>query len=486
MLPVVGIERGVWQRGVVAAGCWAIGAFCGLLGLPAAAQLSPELQGQMQSAVRKVVEQTGIPSASVGVMVAGRPVFTQAFGSARLQPAEPAAAAMAYPIGSISKQFTATAILLLQQDGKLRLDDPVAKFFPQLTRANEVSIRNLLTHTSGYQDYAPQDYTIPRWRQPIDPLKLVEEYAGKPLDFDPGTQWQYSNTNFELAALIVQKVSGMPFADFLRTRVLAPSHLEGVLNLNTERARLQVAGYQQIALAPPSPAEMEAPGWYFGDADLAMPVASLLAWDKTFIAQSLLTPASYHEMESPYILKDGTDTHYGLGVFVRTLNGQLEVEHSGEVGGFVAENLILPKQGIAISVLTNQEASGAAAQIAGDLLPLVTKTAAAGESPAAEAADAFRPKLQGILAGLVQGRIDRALFTADANDYFSATALADFQSSLQPLGTVKAVTREGAALRGGMTFGSYRVEFTGGTAVRVTVFLEPDGKIEQLLVTGRA
>src|SRR5579875_1781447 len=253
----------------------------------ASAQLTPEVQARITEAAQRIVTETGVPSASVGVAQNGKIVYTQAFGQARLQPPVPATAALAYPVGSISKQFTATAVLLLQQDGKLRLDDPVAKFFPQLTRAGEVTVRNLLTHTSGYQDYAPQN--------------IVEEFAGKPLDFEPGTQWQYSNTNFELAALIVQKVSGLPFAEFLRTRVLEPAKLAGVLNLNTQQSQLQVTGYMRNALAPLRPAALEAPGWYFGDGDLAMPVASLLTWDLTFVNQSLLTPASYHEMETPFI-----------------------------------------------------------------------------------------------------------------------------------------------------------------------------------------
>lgn len=450
------------------------------------AQASPDLEAKLTAAAQAVVEQTGVPSASVGVLREGKVLYAHAFGSARLQPPVPAAVSMAYPIGSISKQFTATAILLLEQDGKLSLNDPVAKFFPQLTRANEVTIRNLLTHTSGYQDYAPQDYTIPRWRKPEDPLRIVQEYAGKPLDFEPGTQWQYSNTNFVLAALIVQKVSGMPFADFLRTRVLEKAQLPDVLNLNTDRDKLQVTGYMRNALAPLRPAAMEAPGWYFGDADLAMPVTSLLQWDLGLLNQSVLSPQGYTEMETSFKLKNGQDSHYGLGVSVRTLANQRAIEHSGEVGGFVAENVVLMDSKMAIAVLTNQEASPAAAQIARALVPvLMGGGAAQTASPAEATAGAFAPRLKDIMTGLVQGRIDRGLFTADCNDYFGKDALADFQTSLSPLGTVTSVSLENSALRGGMTFGAYKVSFSGGGAVRMTAYLEPDGKIEQLLVEGK-
>jgi CubicO group peptidase (beta-lactamase class C family) len=457
-----------------------------------AQQLSPSLDpataAKVAAIAQKVLADSGVPSASVGIVQDNHIVYTHAFGLARVTPPVPAEASMAYPIGSISKQFTATAILLLQQQGKLSLQDPVSKFFPELTRAKDVKILNLLTHTSGYQDYAPQDYTIPAWKIPGDPLAVVHEFAGKPLDFEPGTQWQYSNTNFVLAALIVQKVSGEPFAKFLRDNVLNPAHLDDVLNLNVDQSKLKVTGYMRNALAPIRPAALEAPGWYFGDGDLAMPVSQLLKWDLTIINQSLLAPASYKDMETPYVLADGKYSHYGLGIEVLNFNGHKAIEHSGEVGGFVAENVLFPDDHLAVAVLTNQEASDAASDIARQIVPLLLTAAPAATpaNPTAATAEAFAPHLKTIVAGLQKGTIDRSLFTANCNDYFDATALADYQSSLSPLGTVTAVTVGHSRLRGGMTFSSYRVAFSGGTTLMFSVYLEPSGKIEQLLVEGKA
>jgi hypothetical protein len=150
----------------------------------------------------------------------------------------------------------------------------------------------------------------------------------------------------------------------------------------------------------------------------------------------------------------------------------------------VAENIVLPEDHAAIAVLTNQEASGGASEIARAVLPLVL-AANAPASPAEAAGSSFAPQLKTILSGLVQGKIDRALFTADCNSYFSPEALADFQTSLSPLGTVNSVTLGSASLRGGMTLAAYKATFSGGTSVRLSVYLEPDGKIEQLLVEGK-
>jgi len=173
-------------------------------------------------------------------------------------------------------------------------------------------------------------------------------------------------------------------------------------------------------------------------------------------------------------------TTYGLGVEVLTLNGRHIIEHGGEVGGFVAENILFPDDHVAIAVLTNQEASEAASEIAKEIAPLVLPP-----SSNSSVTEAFIPQLKTILTGLQKGEIDRSLFTANCNDYYDQTALSDYQSSLAPLGTITNVTPGRESLRGGMTFGNYKVTFSTGTTIIVTVFLEPNGKIEQLLVVGK-
>lgn len=453
--------------------------------LAAHAQLSPETEARIAEAATQVLHETGVPSASVAIVQNGKLAYSHAFGLANITPPKTATAAMAYPIGSISKQFTAVAVLLLQQQGKLSIDDPVSKYFPELTRSHDVTLRNLMSMTSGYEDFAPQDYIIPAWYKPIDSAALVHQWATKPLDFEPGAEWQYSNTNYVLVALIVQKVSGQPFAQFIHDRVLVPAGIAPqVFNTYTERHKLEVTGYVSYAMAPPRVLPLEAPGWYFGDGDLSMPASALATWDLTFIHQSLLSPASYKLMETPFTLKDGKDSGYGLGIFVGHRNGRLQFEHGGEVGGYVAENVVFPDDKAAIVVLTNEVASPAAAKLAAAIRPILLPDAPS--TAAADSADTFAPQLKTILTGLQSSHIDRSLFTANCNSYFSPEALADFQSTLAPLGTINAVTRTRTALRGGMTFGGYRVQFASGTAVTVSTYRMPDGKIEQLLVTGKA
>jgi CubicO group peptidase (beta-lactamase class C family) len=440
--------------------------------------LTADQAAKVESAIRDVMSRTAVPSVSVGIALDGRIVYTRAFGKAKIEPPVDATPGMLYAIGSISKQFTAACILLLQEEGRLSIDDPVGKYFPELTRANEVTIKNILSHTSGYRDYAPQDYTIPAWTKPTTAQKIVHEWATQPLDFDPGTQYQYSNTNYNIAGLIVEKVSGEPFWSFLTRRILAPLGMKETIDLDAGHDKVVPIGYMRNALGPLRPAIIEAPGWYFADGEIAMSVGDLLTWDISIIQQSVLKPASYALMETDVRLKNGDPAHYGLGLTVATRDGHRVVSHGGEVGGFVASNTVLPDDKVAIAVLTNQEASPAAGGIGRALSNLLVESLPAADTARARA----EAQTRRVLGDFQQGRIDRSLFTDNCNFYFDKVALDDYRASLAPLGPVKDVTQASTTLRGGMTFRTFDVTFGNGTRVRVMTYTTRDGKLDQFLV----
>jgi CubicO group peptidase (beta-lactamase class C family) len=447
---------------------------------PGADSLPAALSAKVRAAVVDVMQRTHVPSAEVGIVRDGRVAWTAAFGDARLSPPMPATPDMHYAVGSISKQFTTAAVLLLQQAGKLSIDDPVSRWYPELTRASEVTLRNLLSHTSGYQDYAPQDYTIPAWTTPSSADRIVHEWATKPLDFDPGTQYQYSNTNFNILGLIVEKASGQPFWTFLESRVLDPVGLSHTIDLDTQRDQLEPVGYFRNALGPLRPAIPEAPGWYFADGELAMPVGDLLRWDISVMNESLLSHASYAAMESPTRLRNGLYSNYGLGLSVGAWNGRRMISHSGEVGGFVAWNAVLPDDHVAIAVLTNQEASPAAGMIGRAIATLlVPPTGAAAATDVTARAEQLA---RATLAGLQHGTIDPARFTDNAKFYFNRTALGDYASSLGKLGAIRSLHQTANFDRGGMTYRGFAVEFANGTMVNLSTFTVPDGRYEQFLV----
>src|SRR5215813_392593 len=438
--------------------------------------LTSELTAKVDKLATEALEQSGVPSASVAVVKDGQNVYLKAYGSARLEPKTPATSSMRYSIGSISKQFTAAAMLLLQEEGKLKLDDKVAKFIPDLTRANEVTIRQLLSHTSGYQDYWPQDYVMPMMLKPVTSARILDLWARKPLDFDPGTKWQYSNTNYVIAGVIIEKASGKPLLQFLKEKVFSPLGMSSVANIDEKKlGDTDPTGYMRYALGPLRVAPKEGPGWLFAAGELAMPAEELAKWDIGIISRSVLKPASHREMETEVKLKNGSGTGYGLGLQVGYMAGHRVVRHGGEVSGFVAQNLVFPDDRLAVVVLTNQDASSAASTIARQIATLML-------TPANPAAAGKREQMRKIFLDLQQGRIDRSLFTENANAYFTAQAIQDFAASLAPFGEPLDFAQSGEQLRGGMIFRRYTAAF-GARTLGITTYEMPDGKLEQFLVS---
>jgi D-alanyl-D-alanine carboxypeptidase len=453
--------------------------FIFLFSLPAVAQtLSSDLQQKIDKIATDTLASSGVPSVSIAVVKDGQIAYLRAYGNARLEPRMAAKPEMRYSIGSISKQFTATAILLLQEQGKLSLDDKVARFLPDLTRANEVSIRQLLSHTSGYQDFWPQDYCMPYVLRPISSEAILDRWARKPLDFDPGTKWQYSNTNFVIAGVIIEKASGMPFIQFLQEKVLAPVGIKNASDTDSKKLGLSdPEGYISYGLGPLRPAPKEGKGWMFAAGELAMPADDLARWDISIIDQTLLKPASYLAMETDVLLKNGLDSGYGLGVDVDTIAGHRALAHGGEVSGFTAQNIVFPDDRVAVVALTNEDAVSASGTIARAIAPLLLDSADSATPQKLEQA-------KKIFAGLQHGTIDRSLFTDDANFYFSDEALKDFAKGLGPLGTPQEFTQTNQRLRGGMTERIYRVKFAQKT-LRAWTYELPDGTLEQYQVASQ-
>ncbi len=438
--------------------------------------LDPSMLARIDRIAAQVLEQTGVPSASVAVVQRGKLVYTQAYGSARLAsgtaPAVAATPEMRYSIGSISKQFTAAAILLLQEDGRLSLDDAVGKYVPDLTRGNEVTIRQILSHTSGYQDYWPEDYVMTTMLPNVTAQQILDGWVKKPLDFEPGTQWQYSNTNYVIAGRIVETVTGQPLMELLTRRIFRPLGMNSVWNSDeTKLTQSDAAAYYRHALGPLRPAPKEGCGWMFAAGELAMTAHDLALWDESLIAQSILKSESYKQMFTEVKLKDGKGTQYGLGVDVIDRDGHRAIEHSGEVSGFVADNIVLVDDGVAVAVLTNQDAVGAASIIVHLAAPVV-----AGYPPT----DAEKQAIA-IFHDLQQGRIDRSLLAPNLSDYFTAEALADFRESLAPLGEPLIFRQSKTELRGGMTFRAFQIVYPG-KHLRLTTYTYPDGKLEQYLI----
>jgi CubicO group peptidase (beta-lactamase class C family) len=457
--------------------CLTLTVLLALASLPVFANeaLPADLAAKIDKIANDALAKSGVPSASVAVVRDGKLAYAKAYGNARLDPKTPATSAMRYSIGSISKEFTAAAILMLQQQGKLSLDDKIAKFFPDLTDADHITIRQILSHTSGYQDYWPQDYLMPPMKLATTPTAIMDKWARKPLDFAPGAQWQYSNTGYVIAGAIVQKLTGQTPFEFLQQHVFPTLGITDAYDTNLSALPDSDArGYSRFALGPLRPSPKEGVNWMFGAGELAMTASDLAKWDIAMIDHTLLQPASWHDMQTEVLLNNGLGSGYGLGVFVGKMDGHRMISHDGEVMGFTAGNAIFPDDKVAVVVLTNQDAVGTFSAIGKDIAKALFEVHDPAATKALEQARA-------IFTGLQHGKIDRNLFTADANSYFSDTAVHDYQASLAPLGKPQSFTIRAARKRGGMQMRGYTVAFPK-TRLSITTYVQPDGKLEQYIV----
>jgi CubicO group peptidase (beta-lactamase class C family) len=463
-------------RTLLAATCLAL--------IPAAAQ-AQALTAEQTQAIDKIVADalasTGVPSASIAVVRDGQIVLAKAYGNQGPDMKATSADAR-YQIASISKQFTAAAILLLEDEGKLSLDDTVAKWIPGISGGDHITIRQLLSHTAGIQDYWPQDYSFLLMEKPTTPQAIVDRWAKKPLDFEPGTAWQYSNTGYVVAGMIVEKASGQPLLKFLDQHIFKPLGMHPIdQDVATGKGFPQPT--HRFALGPIRAAKPPASGWLYAAGELAMTASDLAKWDVARINRNVLTPEDWDTQETAIKLKNGFNTNYGLGVSIENRGGHRWIEHAGEAIGFLSENTVSRDDKFAVVALVNADFASAqetiAAQITDLLLPIPAPPAPAPTLDQQRDALARR-----IFGQLRTGTLDRSLLTDDANYYFDATAIGDYRDSLGPLGEPQSITPLGGArLRGGFVNRNYAIQYPGKKLLVIT-YAEAgaDGKFEQFIV----
>ena len=435
---------------------------------------------QIDKLVTDALASTGAPSASIAVVRGGQIVYAKAYGDQGPGMAATSADAR-YQIASISKQFTAAAILLLEDEGKLSLDDTVSKWIPGITGGDRITIRQLLSHTAGIQDYWPQDYSFVLMEKPTTPQAIVDRWAKRPLDFEPGTAWQYSNTGYVVAGMIVEKASGQPLLKYLDSHIFKPLGMHPI-----DQDMAVGKGFPQpthrFALGPVRPAKPAASGWLWAAGELAMTASDLAKWDIARINRTVLTPEDWETQETAISLKDGSSSHYGLGVFVGDRAGHRLVEHGGEAVGFLSSNNVIRDDKFAVVALVNADFGGTQDVIAEGITDLLLPVPVVAPAPNLDAQrDALARRVFGQLRA---GTLDRSLLPEDANYYFDATATADYRDSLASLGEPQSITPLGKArLRGGFVNRNYAIQYPGKRLIAIT-YAEAgaDGKFEQFIV----
>ena len=413
---------------------------------------------------------------SVMIVKDGHTVLRKAYGKRSLADGRDATPDTLFAIGSVSKQFTCAAVLLLAEDGKLSVHDPVAKYYPQLTRAGDITLLDLMNHVSGYPDYYPLDFVDRRMLAAIPEDELLRQYAGGKLDFEPGSKYSYSNTGYILLGRVAERVSGESLGAFLDRRIFKPLGMtQSTYEPDPADARL-AKGYATFLLSPPEYVAPEGKGWLRGAGGICSTPGDLAKWNLALVSGNVLKPESYALMTSPRQLSTGRISEYGCGLSIRTQSGRQVLSHNGAVSGFNTWSATIPSTRSTVIMTCNLE--GSLGNVPGQIFALLLK-----EPP-------HVPEIKGpsvvdtvknVFAQLQRGKVNRAQFAVEFNFYLTEARLAAASTRLKSFGTPKAVETLNSNERGGMEVTTSKLTFARGE-LRVLMYRKPDGTIEQFFV----
>ena len=338
--------------------------------------VKPAIAGAAPAAIDTIVEtpiKAGkVAGASVVVARRGDTIVSKSYGSADLELDVPMPPDASFEIGSVTKQFTAASILLLVERGKLSIDDDVTKYLPEYsTHGQHITIRHLLTHTSGIKGYTelPEFADLMKVSKPRD--TLVKLFGEKPLDFAPGAALVYNNSAYFLLGLIIEKVSGQTYADFVKANLFDKVGMSGSYYCSESAIhRHHAHGYDTFAGALVNKAFLSHT-WPYAAGSLCSTASDLGAWLAALHGGRVLSADSYRAMITPVSLADGTKARYGFGVGVAQLGGRSAIFHGGGINGFLSEVEYFPESGVSIVVLLNTAGPVGPSDLAREIVDVV-------------------------------------------------------------------------------------------------------------------
>ncbi len=365
-------------------------------------------------------------------------LYARGYGYRDLRNIRLADANTVYNIASMTKQFTAAAILLLRQDGKLSVDDHLARFMPDYRYAARITLREMLNHTSGIPDYTIVN-NVPHT---ATAAQFVDLIRNAPLDFTPGSRFEYSNTNYVILGIIVEKVSGISYGSFLGRRIFQP------LGLRATSARLipqdvpdGAVGYTyangKTVAAPQTPDDLG-----YGDGTIDASATDLVQWDAALDGGKVLSATSWREMTTiPLGRGYGLRRGYGFGLDISTMYGRRYIYHQGLNVGFAGENATFPDDGLEIAALSNGDPFDEdlfVQRIVSIVEPPTKAQAAAALDPAPGEDGAISAHLRLLLGDMQRGVLDRGLITAE---YAKSLTPAQARQACTDAGAIGAPTR---------------------------------------------
>lgn len=320
----------------------------------AAGSAANDLASRIDPLVEEAMRSGLVPGISVGIMQNGRVVLAKGYGLAEVENEVPATEHSVYRIGSITKQFTAAAIMLLVEGGKLSLDAELTDFFPDYPiGGRQITVERLLNHTSGIKGYTEISEFGERMRDDVSHEELIEIFSSVPFEFEPGERYQYNNSAFFLLGVIIEEITGMSYADFLRQQFFEPLGMEDSHYLyNDPIIPRRAEGYAVLDGEVVNDAflSMELP---YAAGSLGSSVHDLLTWQRALLGGEAVSDVSFAAMTSPARLNDGSTYPYGFGLALASLEGHRKIGHGGGINGFRSHLAHYPDDGLTVAVLTN-------------------------------------------------------------------------------------------------------------------------------------
>jgi CubicO group peptidase (beta-lactamase class C family) len=319
----------------------------------------PAEEKDLGAAIDELVKKTykpGEPGAAVLVVKDGKTILRKGYGMANMELGVAIEPDMIFRLGSITKQFTAVATLMLAEQGKLSISDEITKYLPDYpTRGHKITIEHLLTHTSGIKSYTSIPEWRPQWRKDVSLKEMIDLFKDKPMDFAPGERWSYNNSGYVLLGAIIEKVSGQSYQDFIEKNIFAPLGMKHSFYDNTQRIiPRRVAGYSRRGASYVN-AEYLSMSWPHAAGSLMSSVDDLALWDAALYTGKLVKQESLKRAWTPYVLSDGKPTKYGYGWAVVSFEGHRIIQHGGGINGFTTDAVRLPDHRVFIAILTNRD-----------------------------------------------------------------------------------------------------------------------------------
>jgi D-alanyl-D-alanine carboxypeptidase len=311
------------------------------------------LAGKIDSIVESEMKTGSIPGLSLAVEKDGKIVTLKGYGYSDLENDVPAAPETVYQIASISKQFTAAALLQLVERGRVHLDDDLNRYFPDyITHGRHVTIHNLLTHTHGFREYNRPE-TVKDFGGPLTHDGFLALMKDQPFEFPVGERFQYRNTGYYLAAMIIEQISGKSYGDYLRESIFKPLEMTSTCDCGNKpliKHRAQGYALEGTTLVNKALLDMT---WPFGVGSLCSNVSDLLKWEHALYEGKVISGELYSRMIQPATLNDGSKTKYGYGLEILDVAGHRIFSHGGSTLGYTSYMAYYPDDRLTIIILTN-------------------------------------------------------------------------------------------------------------------------------------